>query len=140
VIDEAGVRDLVEVTGPLPPTEVADLLARAHVLVIPSIWADPFPLVCIEGALARVPIVASNVGGIPECLTDKEHALLVAPGDSVECADAIWTTLTESEETQKRVVRALERAQEFGWERYLDESERFVDEAYAALTESPRQH
>ena len=134
-IEHAGVRDLVDLVGPLPPERVADLLATTHVLVVPSTWVEPFPLVCIEGALARVPLVASDIGGIPEFLTDDEHGLLFPPGDSDACAEALRFTLTDADATDGRVRRALTRAQTLGWESYLDASERFVDEAYAALTE-----
>ena len=133
-IEQAGVSDLVEITGPLSPARVADLLSTAHVLVVPSTWEEPFPLVCIEGALARVPLVASDVGGIPEFLTDSEHALLFPPGDSDACAEALRKTLTDTAETERRTRRALEHAQGFGWEPYLDASERFVDDAFSALT------
>ncbi|MHB8059829.1 MAG: glycosyltransferase family 4 protein [Gaiellaceae bacterium] len=63
-----GVADRCRMVGRLEPSALADLLARSHALVVPSLWAEPFPLVTIEGALARVPIVASRVGGIPEKL------------------------------------------------------------------------
>ena len=55
---------------------------RAHALIVPSTWDEPFPLVTIEGALARVPLVASDVGGIGEGMHDEEHALLFARGDA----------------------------------------------------------
>ena len=130
---EAGVEDRVELTGPLDGDGLAALLARAHALVIPSDWEDPFPLVCIEGAVARVPIVAADIGGIPECLHDEEHALLHPPGDFVACAGALARVFSDPVETAARVDRALARGLEFAWEPYLDASERFVEDAAAAL-------
>ena len=130
---EAGGEDRVQLTGPLDGDGLAALLARAHALVIPSDWEDPFPLVCIEGAVARVPIVAADIGGIPECLHDEEHALLHPPGDPVACAAALARVFGSPEETAARVDRALARGQEFAWEPYLDASERFVEDAAAAL-------
>jgi glycosyltransferase involved in cell wall biosynthesis len=126
----------VEVLGRRSPHEVAELLASAHALVIPSTVPEAFGLVCIEGALARVPIVGSRIGGIPECLHDEEHALLVPPGEPDALADALARTLTERESTAERVARARARAEDFALPRYLDASERFVDDALAALTES----
>ena len=96
---EAGVTDRVEITGPLDGDGLAALLARAHALAIPSDWEDPFPLVCIEGAVARVPIVAADIGGIPECLHDEQHALLHPPGDPVACAAQLARVFSEPEET-----------------------------------------
>jgi glycosyltransferase involved in cell wall biosynthesis len=128
-----GVGAAVTLAGPLDGDGLVDMLASAHALVIPSVWQDPFPLVCIEGALARVPIVASDIGGIPECLHDREHALLVAPGDEAALAAALARTLGDPDATAERVARAFARGREFSYDAYLADSLAFVDEAFAAL-------
>ena len=104
--------------------------------MIPSVWEDPFPLVCVEGAMARVPMVASDIGGIPECLHDREHALLFPPGDASACADALAEILTDTEGTEARVKRAFTRGQEFSLDRYLEASEQFLMDAVQAFGRS----
>jgi glycogen synthase len=124
----------VELLGPLPGADVAAVLARAHALVVPSVWEEPLGLAAIEGAFARVPVVASRVGGLPEALSDEEHALLVAPGEPAALAAALARTLREPEATAARVERARAHvAERFDPERYLAESERFVEDAATAL-------
>lgn len=129
-----GVGGLVRWEGPGSPERVAALLARAHALIVPSVWEEPFPLVTIEGALARVPLVAADVGGISEGMHAEEHALLFARGDSAAAAAALARTLREREQTAARVVRARARAEQFGLAGYLDAQERFVVEARRALS------
>ena len=124
--------------GQLPAEEVAGALAGAHALIVPSVWEEPFPLVTIEGALARVPLVASDVGGIGEGMHDEEHALLFARGDARGAATALARILGEAEQTAARVERAHERAQQFRLEPYLQAQERFVLDAHAALVARPR--
>ena len=131
------LRERVEVLGPLPPSGVAEVLAAAHALVVPSTVPDAFPLVCIEGALARVPIVASRTGGIPECVHDEVHALLIPPADPDALAAALARTLNEGLDTAERVARARARAEDFALPRYLEASERFVEDAVAALARGP---
>jgi glycosyltransferase involved in cell wall biosynthesis len=131
---EMGLNGAVEIPGRLGTEALGDLLSRAHALVVPSVWQEPFGLVCLEGALARVPVVASRIGGIPECLSDGEHALLFPPGDADACAAALAETLSDADATGERVARAFQRGRELSLERYLDESERFVAEAMTALT------
>ena len=126
---ELGLADRVEVTGPLAPEGLVERMAQAHALVIPSVWEDPLPLLCFEGALAGVPIVASRIGGIPELFTDGEHALLFPPGDSDACAQALADTLADG---RGRAARAKARVSEFTFERYLAEQDRFVKEALHA--------
>ena len=64
---------------------------------------------------------------------DEEHALLFAPGDAQAAAQALARTLREHGETAARVARARERAEQFRLGPYLDEQERFVTDAFAAL-------
>ncbi len=135
---ELGVGDAVRFHGQQPPERVAEALSRAHALIVPSVWDEPFPLVTIEGALARVPLVASDVGGIGEGMHDGEHALLFARGDAAGAAAALARTLREEHETAARVQRALARAQQFRVGPYLDAQERFVEDAFEALAGEPR--
>ncbi len=136
--ERRGVAEQIDWRGAVAPEQIAAVLARAHGLIVPSVWAEPFPLVTIEAALARVPIVASDVGGISEGMHDEQHALLFGRADARGAADALARTLREKEQTEARVARAYERAQTFRLEPYLDEQERFVADAYEALTGSPR--
>lgn len=128
-----GVAAAIRWEGQQPPERVAMALAQAHALIVPSTWKEPFPLVTIEGALARVPIVASDVGGISEGMHDEEHALLFPRADAAAAAAALARVLREPEATAARVARAFERAQAFRLGPYLDEQERFVLDAYDAL-------
>jgi glycosyltransferase involved in cell wall biosynthesis len=128
-----GVGHAVSWRGQATPAEAAARLARAHALIVPSTWDEPFGLVMIEGALARVPLVASDVGGFVEAMHDEQHALLFARGDARAAAEALARTLREREQTAARVQRAYERAQAFRLEPFLDDQERFVHDALDAL-------
>jgi glycosyltransferase involved in cell wall biosynthesis len=136
--ERRGVAEQIAWRGAVAPEQIAAALARAQALIVPSVWDEPFPLVTIEAALARVPIVASDVGGIGEGMHDEQHALLFGRADARLAADALARTLRERGQTDARVARAYERAQRFRLGPYLDEQERFVADAYEALTESPR--
>jgi glycosyltransferase involved in cell wall biosynthesis len=132
--DRLGVAAAVSWHGQATPEQAAATLARAHALIVPSTWDEPFGLVMVEGALARVPLVASDVGGIGESMRDEEHALLFARGDAEAAAAALARTLQEREATAARVRRAYERAQAFRLGPYLEEQERFVNDALEALS------
>jgi glycosyltransferase involved in cell wall biosynthesis len=134
--ERLGVADRVRWRGPMPPPELAELVAGASAMIVPSTWDEPFPLVTIEGALARVPLVASNVGGIPEGMRPEEHALFFERGDAHGAAAALTRTLREVQQTAARVERARVRAEQFRIGPYLEAQERFVIEAHAALTAS----
>jgi glycosyltransferase involved in cell wall biosynthesis len=72
--------------------DVADLLAAADVVVVPSRWEGQ-PLVVQEALRAGAPLVATAVGGIPDLVGDA--AVLVPYGDPAALADAIAALLDE---------------------------------------------
>ncbi|HLI32026.1 MAG TPA: glycosyltransferase [Solirubrobacteraceae bacterium] len=131
--EQRGLSAAVSFEGPAGPAEIASAFARAAALIVPSLWREPFPLVTIEGALAGVPVVASDVGGIAEGLQDQEHALLFPPGDAERAAAALARLIRMPEETEARVRRARARAEDFRLGPYLDAQEQFVIDAQAAL-------
>lgn len=137
--ERLGVSGAIRWEGQRTPEQAAARLAGAHALIVPSTWDEPFPLVTIEGALARVPLVASDVGGIGEGMHDEEHALLFARADAQGAAAALARVLSEPEETAARVERALARAQDFRIGPYLEQQERFVLDASTAFAEAGRQ-
>jgi glycosyltransferase involved in cell wall biosynthesis len=131
--ERLGVAGAVSWEGQRTPEQSAAILARAHALIVPSVWDEPFPLVTIEGALAHVPLVASDVGGIGEGMHDEEHALLFERGDAAGAAAALGRVLAGGPETAARVERARARAEEFRIGPYLDAQEQFALDAYEAL-------
>lgn len=80
--------DRVRFTGEATRAEVADLMSRAHCLVLPS-KSEGWPLVVTESLAIGTPVVASNVGGIPEIVTTDDAGILVEPGDERALADAL---------------------------------------------------
>ena len=102
---EALARDLsarherlsIHFTGWLGPAGVARLLATADVLVMPSLWPEPFGLIGQEANRQGVPVVAYATGGIPEWLTDGVNGC-VAPGNPptvAGLADALARCLSD---------------------------------------------
>jgi glycosyltransferase involved in cell wall biosynthesis len=84
-----GLTDSVRFLGHTPAREA---FAQGRLLVVPS-RADSLPYVVIEAAGAGIPIIASNVGGIPEILGS--GAKLVPPGNPTRLAQAIAAALDD---------------------------------------------
>mgnify|MGYP002623187411 FL=1 len=77
-------------------SDVPGLLGEIDVLVHTA-RQEPFGRVLLEAAAAGVPIVATDVGGTPEMLTDGRHALLVRPDDPQSIADAVVRLASDCE-------------------------------------------
>jgi glycosyltransferase involved in cell wall biosynthesis len=78
----------VSLAGWQGPGQVADLMARAQVLVVPSRW-EGFGLVATEGMRAGLAVVASAVGGLAEIVVDGETGHVIAPDQPQALADAL---------------------------------------------------
>lgn len=82
--------------------------ARGRLLVVPS-RGDSMPYVVIEAAAAGVPMVAANVGGIPEIFGPEHTASLFAPNKPGAMAEAIRTALDDLPAARERARLLRER-------------------------------
>ena len=100
-----GISERVRFTGWLGGAELACELAEASVVVMPSLWPEPFGLVGIEAFAAGRPAVASATGGIGDWLEDGVSGLLVPPADAGRLASAL-SELLEDPDRQRRMGAA----------------------------------
>jgi glycosyltransferase involved in cell wall biosynthesis len=82
--------------------------SKGSLLVVPS-RGDSMPYVVIEAAAAGIPMVAANVGGIPEIFGPQHADALFAPNIVGAMADAIESALEDSEATLARAKSLRER-------------------------------
>jgi glycosyltransferase involved in cell wall biosynthesis len=90
-------------------SDVKPLFLIADLFVLPSL-SEGSPNVLLESVAARVPIVASNVGGVPELVTDMESALLVPPANAEALARSIRALLFDRPRAEHLAKAAVERA------------------------------
>jgi glycosyltransferase involved in cell wall biosynthesis len=68
--------------------DVPRLLGMADLFCLPS-REEQLPLAVLEAMSAGLPIVATRVGGLPECIEHRQHGLLVPPEDPTALSTAI---------------------------------------------------
>lgn len=117
----------IVVTGRLTDDAVSALLRRADVFVFPTL-ADTFPLVVLEAMAQGLPVVASDLGGIPHQVGS--CGLLVRPGDPRDLADGIETLARDPARRRFMGRSAKQRvATSFTW----DHAAICATEGYAAV-------
>jgi glycosyltransferase involved in cell wall biosynthesis len=103
----------VTVLGPRPHGEVLEIFRRSLAVVVPSLWSEPFGLVCLEAMATGTPVVASRIGGIVDIVDDGRTGILTRAGDEREIAAAL-ARLIGSPSLRARLGRAASlRAADF---------------------------
>jgi glycosyltransferase involved in cell wall biosynthesis len=80
--------------GHLPAADVPRFLAAIDVLAVPS-YDEGLPRVVLEAMAMQVPVVASNVGGIPEAIEQDVTGILVPVGDAQALASALGRVIDD---------------------------------------------
>jgi glycosyltransferase involved in cell wall biosynthesis len=111
----------IEFVGWMEDAEHDRLFADCDLLVVPSLWPEPFGLVGPEAGLRGVPAAAFAVGGIPEWLIDGVNGFLAPaePPTSAGLAEAIVKCLRDESVHQRLKLGAREIAQRFTTDRHL---------------------
>jgi glycosyltransferase involved in cell wall biosynthesis len=125
---ELGVEDKFIFTG--WKEDVCSILPTLDILVLPSV-NEAVGRVLIEAGACGIPVVATNVGGVPEIVRDNETGVLVAPGSPEEMARAI-IDLLNSEGKRQRMSFAAEQwiGDRFSAHRMVED----VSSSYEVLT------
>jgi len=121
-----GLRDRVVFTG--FRADVADVLACIDLYVQPSV-REALSSSILEAMAMEKPVVASDVGGVPEAVVPEETGLLCRPGDPDDLARAILKLMKESDRLEPMGRRARERVRTlFSLDRMVGETERLYRE------------
>lgn len=137
---ESQVRDLslgdrVRFTGEVRHDDVPGVLAGLDIFAMPSTW-EGFGVSALEASAMELPVVASDIHGIPDVVVHKETGLLVPPANPDALADAI-SRLAADAELRRRMGTAGRAyvAKEYRWE----DNARLMENLYAEMTRPERQ-
>jgi glycosyltransferase involved in cell wall biosynthesis len=116
---ELGASDRIHFAGEVRGDRRAALLHGARVFAMPSLWDEPFGIAGLEALAAGVPVVATDVGGIPSWLPDGKAGLRVPRGDSRALAVAIGRILGDDVLRGRMSEAARLHSSTFSLERHL---------------------
>jgi alpha-maltose-1-phosphate synthase len=118
----------IEITGPRPQSELAQMMGQSHVLVLPSI-EDGFGMVMTQAMACGCPVISSvNTGG-PDLYTDGNEGFIV-PIRSPEAIHSALQQLADDPSLRQRMGEAsLRKVQSFGgWHQYGENYSKFLKE------------
>ncbi|BBD09264.1 glycosyltransferase family 4 protein [Desulfovibrio ferrophilus] len=107
-----GLESRVRFLGRVEPERIPDLLREALFSVVPSRWFENLPNAVLESHASATPVIASDMGSLPECVTHGETGLLVPPGDASALAEALRTLAAAPDRAREMGRRCREYALE----------------------------
>tara|TARA_Y100000589_G_C27063673_1_gene592384 strand:+ start:18 stop:437 length:420 start_codon:yes stop_codon:yes gene_type:complete len=105
----------VKFTGKLPKEEWLKL-AKEYNIFINTTNFDNTPLSVIEAMALGLPVVSTNVGGMPYLIKDRLDGLLVKPNNVDEMSDAV-TEILDNYELRERIIKSMQKkVKQFDWQ------------------------
>jgi glycosyltransferase involved in cell wall biosynthesis len=121
-----GCADIVKFVG--FRRDLPDLMAAADLVVLPSV-AEAFGIAAAEALYLGTPVVASNVGGVPEIVDDGVDGVLVPPADSEALGKEIADLLVDWERRSRfRGIGTAKVEARFGFRRMVRAYEQVYEE------------
>ena len=122
VYEKAKDRNNILFTGYINYQDMGHYLHLANVAVLPSLWEEPFGLTCAEALAARLPVITTRQGGIPE-VVNEECAILLDATEELphHLAEAILDLYHHPERRQAMSNAARCRSQLFSKQLYAQE-------------------
>ncbi|PYI58584.1 MAG: hypothetical protein DMC60_12495 [Verrucomicrobia bacterium] len=116
-IAQLNLQNRLVLSGTKPQREVRQHLAAASVFVLPSVLdpeggMDNLPTVIMEAMATGLPVISTNIAGIPEMVVQNETGFLVQPGDPIALAKAIEDVIDDRLLAQRLGEAGHQRAQE----------------------------
>ncbi len=133
VADLNGDTDDVEFLGSVDDAELWQRLHGADVLCAPSLGGESFGMVLIEAFAAGTPVVASDIGGYRDVVTNGRDGILVPPAQPLELAEALRSLYLDSAGRAQMQAAARQRAGDFAWPRVANQ----VAAVYQRVLEAP---
>lgn len=96
----------------------------SDIFCLPSTtMAESFGIVNLEAMASGIPIVGSNLGGIPDIVKDGENGLLAKPRDHQSLADALIILLNDEDMRKKMGDNSLKLVKDYSWDKIAEETE-----------------
>jgi len=106
--------------GFVPENELEKFFKKCSYIIVPSLWNEIFGLVIIEGLTKGLPVIASNVGAIPELVTNGFNGFLFEPGDADSLYHIIKELVNDENILSKLSIEAINSSRRFSLETQVE--------------------
>lgn len=115
-----GIGKMVIFTGALRDQSLVSVINRANVVILPSLFPEPYPLVVLEAMACAKPIVGFRVGGVQESLEDNKTGFLVPPKDWTQFINKIHSLLSNEKLSSSIGIAARQKVErDSNWNEFM---------------------
>ena len=107
LITKYDIGDMVEYAGFVSGERKRQLLNNSHVYILPS-YIEGLPISILEAMSYHLPVISTNVGGIPEILRDDVEGYIIEAGNKTQLKDAILKMVNMDDERLRMGERAFQ--------------------------------
>jgi phosphatidylinositol alpha-1,6-mannosyltransferase len=112
---ELDIEDHVTFLGYVPDEKLPLLYSASDIFVLPAIYEN-FPFAILEAQATGLPVISTNVGGIPEFLVDNQNGFVIEPRDSTQLTQRLLTLLQDAKLAKEMGDRGRKLIEEkFDW-------------------------
>lgn len=111
------------------------LIAEAQCMIVPSEWYENFPVSVMESLSLGTPVIASNIGGLPDMIEHNVTGLLFTPGSANDLAKSIDSLISDPIRITEMSQQAIETAKKiFSPEQHLNQLVDIYQQAISAAS------
>ncbi|MDP2404397.1 MAG: glycosyltransferase family 4 protein [Methylotenera sp.] len=116
------VSNAIVFTGYLPHDKLKYLYSIVDMIVLPSVWQDPCPLVVLEAMASGTCLLSTSVGGVPEVMVNGQTGVLIEPDNAEILAEAVCNILGDAESMDEMQINARDKIiRGYTWNRLIGE-------------------
>lgn len=122
------IEDRIEFRGDIVHKQIPEELAQSHVFVLPSL-EEGQGLVVLEAQATGIPVIATNVGGIPDFIKNGETGILIKPKDQRAIAQNVIKVFSDSNFSKRLAENAQRYLEKYEWNNIAQK----IDQIYQKL-------
>lgn len=119
LVTRLGLTKNVTFTGHASPELVPYYMCSSDIFVLPSI-SEGLPLVILEAMASGLPIITTNVRGLPEIVIDHENGLMVKSKSANDLADKILEIIHDNKLRENIIKNNIQKSYSYSWEIITD--------------------
>jgi len=131
LISKLKIKKNVRFCGKLPREKVMNEYSKYDILLVPSIWEEPFGIIIIEAMSQGLPVIATSVGGIPEIIKNGETGLLVPPNNPVKMTEAVKKLIDNPHLYERLSINGIKEVQEkYTDEKIIEHIDKYINDVF----------